>query len=210
MRRRSREVDEVVDPDLQRSDRAARNKRLCSNVQEDVPPDEGVISYLYECDQFLDPSGAFDPIRGVKTRHFIRKNEKICRYLGEHIDGVEKTRRAVAGLASKIAYAGYDEDDENNKVFIDGNVGGNIASMINSHCSLDNAILLKESEDFPKEGTAALNVYAKCDIDSDDDVYIKASHFFDDTLPVDSIPTYRCLCKGRNSDGDAICDAIMT
>ena len=53
MRRRSREVDEVVDPDLLRSDRVARTKRLCPNVREDVPPDEGVISYLYECDQFL-------------------------------------------------------------------------------------------------------------------------------------------------------------
>jgi hypothetical protein len=208
-RRRSREVDEDLVTDLPRSDRAARNVLPRTSVPEDVAVDEGVIGFLYECDQFIDSSGIHDPIRGVRTHHSILKDVRICRYLGEHIGIREKNRRAVAGIGGKIAFAGSNESDEETDVFIDGNVGGNISSMINSHCTLHNAYLRKETEDFPSIGTAALVVYASRDIDSDDDVYIQGLHVFDDALPL-HIPVYHCLCKGRDVNGEAICEVTMT
>jgi len=147
-RRRLREVDEDLVTDLPRSDRAARNVLPRTSVPEDVAVDEGVIGFLYECDQFIDSSGIHDPIRGVRTHNSIRKDVRICRYLGEYFGIREKNRRAVAGIGGKIAFAGSNESDEETDVFIDGNVGGNISSMINSHCTLHNAYLRKETEDF--------------------------------------------------------------
>jgi hypothetical protein len=207
--RRSREVDEDENPGLQRSDRTARHRGPHAPIPDSVVPDEGRIGDLYEADQFVDPLGRFPPIRGVKTRHTIHRGEKICRYPGEHIDIHEKNERCVAGVGGKITRAGTNEYDTKNLVFIDGNFPGNIAAMINSHCTSHNARLHQEEEDFPEPGTAAVNVFATSDIPSDDDVYINPCHKFDAALPSD-IPTFRCLCQGRDAGGIPICEYEMT
>jgi hypothetical protein len=177
----------------------ARFPRAAHNVPQ-YPPEtesvvyEGAIEALYETqNQFADSSIGFQGIRGVKTCITLIPGNTAARYVGEHIDGNEAHHRNINGEGGMIAFSrSYTQTENNEDVFIDGAIGGNISRLINHHCD-NNHVNVKLTR--TENGLHGLDFIVCKKIPIGGDLYFNNGNAMEEgMIPEEYI--HRCFCKG--------------
>jgi len=151
------------------------------------------VVYNQFADDFID----FPGIRGVRTKRDLVVGNLAVRYEGEKINSIEVERRILRSEGGMVVDAGYNEEGE--RVYIDGAVGGNIACLINHHCNPSRVnVELRKVDNY---GEPEVHFMVIKPIPAGTDLY------FDNRgsvacLPLNSgdvVRTVQCLCKGFES-----------
>ena len=147
--------------------------------------------------QFAVSFNDFPGIRGVQTTRDLQVGNLAVRYEGERIDSQEVEHRILQSRGGMIVDAGENEDGE--RVYIDGAVNGNIASLINHHCNPNIVnVELRKVDNF---GQPEIHVMVIKPIAANSDLYFNNRGSVT-CLPIESaavVRTVQCLCKGLES-----------